>query len=117
MAYHTKQEDTIMTVQSATETITVDGGAVVEQLRERITESNVHRIVIKQGFQPIASFSALGGMLSSAVQSAINTLAAALGHCTIEIERITPETFSRDPELDTTNIPWVGVVPVPEGVH
>lgn len=106
-----------MTVQSATETITVDGGAVVEQLRERITESNVRRVVIRQGFQPIASFSALGGMLSTAVQSAINTLAAALGHCTIEIESVTPEAFSRDPELDATGIRWIGVAPVPEGVH
>jgi hypothetical protein len=106
-----------MTVQSATETITVDGGAVVEQLRERITGSNVRRIVIRQGFQPIASFSALGGMLSVAVQSAINTLAAALGHCTIEIERVTPEVYSRDPELDATGIRWIGVAPVPEGVH
>ncbi len=106
-----------MTVQSATETITVDGGAVAEQLRERITESNVRRVVIRQGFQPIASFSALGGMLSAAVQSAINTLASALGTCTIEIERVTPEAFSRDPELDATGIRWIGVAPVPEGVH
>ncbi len=106
-----------MTVQSATETITVDGSAVVEQLRARITESNVQRVVIRQGFHPVASFSAIGGMLSAAVQSAIGALAVALGNCTIEIERLTSESFTRDPELDTTGIHWIGVAPIPESVH
>ncbi|ABU59644.1 DUF4342 domain-containing protein [Roseiflexus castenholzii] len=106
-----------MTVQSATETITVDGGTVVEQLRECIAGGNVQRIVIRQGFQPVASFSTIGGMLSAAVQSAINTLASALGHCTIEIERITPESYTRDPDLDTAGIHWIGVAPIPEGAH
>jgi hypothetical protein len=40
-----------MTAQSSTETITVDGGAMVEQLRRRITGSNVQRVVVKQGLQ------------------------------------------------------------------
>jgi hypothetical protein len=106
-----------MTAQSAIETITVDGGAVVEQLRRRITDRNIQRVVIRQGFQPVASFSAIGGILSAAVQSAIGALAVALGNCTIEIERLTPELSNYDPELDTTGIRWIGVAPVPEGVH
>ncbi|MCS6839579.1 MAG: hypothetical protein NZ699_15150 [Roseiflexus sp.] len=106
-----------MTVQSATETITVDGGAVVERLRQRITDGNIQRVVIRQGLYPIASFSAIGGMLSTAVQSAINTLATALGNCIVEIERVTPESHPRDPELDTAGIRWIGVAPVPEGAH
>jgi|GEM_PF-1364190 hypothetical protein len=106
-----------MTAQSSTETITVDGGAMVEQLRRRITGSNVQRVVVKQGLQPIAAFPAIGGMLSAAVQSAIGALAVALADCTIEIERVASEETTRDSELDMTGIRWIGVAPVPEGVH
>ncbi|NWG21190.1 MAG: DUF4342 domain-containing protein [Chloroflexi bacterium] len=106
-----------MTLQSATETITVDGGAIVEQLRRRIRESNVQQVVIKQGLRPIAAFPAIGGVLSAAVQSAIGALAIALADCTIEIERSTPESpfIEHDPELPAFQ--WIGVAPLPEGVH
>lgn len=106
-----------MTTQSAIETITVDGGIVGEQLRRRITERNIQRVVIRQGFQPIASFSAIGGVLSGAAQSAINAMVAALASCTIDIERLTPEPPTRDPELDMAGIRWIGVAPIPEGVY
>ncbi len=106
-----------MTAQSSTETITVDGGAMVEQLRRRITGGNVQRVVVKQGLQPVAAFPSIGGVLLAAVQSAIGALAVALADCTIEIERVTSEESSRDVELDMAGIRWIGVAPVPEGVH
>lgn len=83
--------DTINQTQPTTkETIQLNSGQLVEQVKQLIHEGNVRRIVVKQGEHTLAEFPlALGvvGTLLAAPLAGLGALAALLNDCTIEVER------------------------------
>ncbi len=72
------------------ETIRIQGGEIVEKLKQIIHEGNARRVVIKQGDRVIAEFPLTAGVvgtLLAPVLAAIGALVALLKDCTIEVER------------------------------
>ncbi len=72
------------------ETIKVEGGELLEQVRRLIHEGNVRRIVIRQGDRTIAEFPltvGLVGTLGAPILAAVGALAALLTNCSIAVQR------------------------------
>ncbi len=72
------------------ETIKVEGGELLERVKQLIHEGNVRRIVIRQGDRSVAEFPltvGLVGTVAAPVLAAVGALAALLTNCTIEVER------------------------------
>ncbi len=72
------------------ETIKVEGGELLEQVKRLIHEGNVRRIVIRQGDRSVAEFPltvGLVGTVAAPILAAVGALAALLTNCSIEVER------------------------------
>jgi len=79
-----------MPQQTAWETIKVQGGQVVEELKKLLHEGNVRRVRVKQGDRTVAEFPltvGLVGAVAAPVLAAIGALAALLAECSIDVER------------------------------
>ena len=79
-----------MSHQAPWETIKVQGGHVVEELKRLLHEGNVRRVRVKQGDRTVAEFPltvGLVGAVAAPVLAAIGALAALLAECTIDVER------------------------------
>ncbi len=77
--------------KTAWETIKVQGGQVVEELKKLLHEGNVRRVVVKQQGRSVAEFPltfGVVGALAAPVLAAIGALVAVLADCTIEVERV-----------------------------
>jgi uncharacterized protein DUF4342 len=86
------------------ETIKVEGGQLVDQVKRLIHEGNVRRVTIKQDEHTVVEFPltvGVVGMLIAPMLAAVGAVAALLTNCTIEVERVeatgrliadTPET-------------------------
>lgn len=88
------------------ETIKVEGGELLEQVKRLIHEGNVRRIVIRQGDRSVAEFPltvGLVGTVAAPVLAAVGALAALLTNCTIEVEREAP--VEKTPPVDTPAAP------------
>jgi len=75
------------------ETIKVEGGELLDQVKKILHEGNVRRIVIKQGTRSVAEFPLTVGVVGTLVApilAAIGALAALLTECSIEVERVGP---------------------------
>ena len=75
------------------ETIKVEGGQLLDKVKQIIHEGNVRRIVIRQGERSVAEFRLSVGVVGaviSPVLAAVGALAALLTECSIEVERSTP---------------------------
>jgi hypothetical protein len=75
------------------ETIRVQGGQVVDELKRLIHEGNVRRVVVKQGDRVVAEFPltvGVVGTVAAPVLAAIGALVALLTECCIDIERERP---------------------------
>ena len=86
-----------MTAKTAWETFRVEGGELLERVREIIEAGNARSIVIKQDGRKIAEFPLTVGVVGAVlapVLAAVGALAAVLSKCTIEVERIVPERKS-----------------------
>lgn len=86
-----------MEQRSMQETIKVEGGQLIDKVKELIHQGNVRRIAIKQGERTIIELPLTIGVIGAALApelAAIGALAALLTDCTIEIERTetTPPT-------------------------
>jgi D-aminopeptidase len=82
------------------ESIKVEGGELVEKMKQLVREGNVRRVVIKQGNRSVAEFPLTAGVVGAVVApvlAAVGALAALLNECTIEIERVdtTPDASER----------------------
>ena len=80
-----------MQERSRIETIKVEGGQFIEQVKHLIHEGNVRRVVIKQGEQVVAEFPLTFGVIGAVIApvlAAIGAVAALLADCTIEVERL-----------------------------
>ncbi len=81
------------------ETIKVEGGELLDQVKKIIHEGNVRRIVIKQGTRSVAEFPLTVGVVGTLVApilAAIGALAALLTECSIEVERVGPSAEPKE---------------------
>ena len=75
------------------ETIKVEGGELLERVRDLIREGNVRRIIIRQGDRSVAEFPltvGVVGTVAAPILAAVGALAALLTNCTIEVQRTAP---------------------------
>lgn len=73
------------------ESCKVDGGQIIDKVKQLVHEGNVRRIVIKQGTRTVAEFPLTAGVVGTVLApplAAIGALAALLTDCTIEVERV-----------------------------
>jgi hypothetical protein len=86
-----------MTSKTAWETFKVEGGELLERVKEIIAAGNARSIVIKQDGRRIAEFPLTIGVVGAVfapVLAAVGALAAVLSKCTIEVERMVPDKKS-----------------------
>ncbi len=79
-----------MAEPTAWETIKVQGGQVVEELKKLLHEGNVRRVIVKQKGSSVAEFPltvGVVGALIAPVLAAVGALVAVLTDCSIEVER------------------------------
>jgi len=75
------------------ETTRVQGGELVDRVRQLVREGNVRRIVIKQGERSIAEFPLTAGVVGvvfAPVLAAVGAIAALVTDCSIAVEREEP---------------------------
>ena len=78
------------TERSWTETITAEGGELLEQVKQLVHEGNVRRIVIKQGQDTVVEFPLTVGVAGALIApwlAAVGAISALITDCTIEVER------------------------------
>lgn len=81
------------------ETIKVEGGELLEQVKRLIREGNVRRIIIKQGDRFVAEFPltvGVVGTVAAPILAAVGALAALLTNCSIAVQR--EEVASKAPD-------------------
>ena len=72
------------------ETFSVQGGELLDKVRDLVHEGNVRRIVIRQGERTVAEFPLTAGVVGAVIApvlAAVGALAALLTQCTIAVER------------------------------
>lgn len=72
------------------ETTKVQGGELIDKVKQLIREGNVRRIIIKQGDRSVAEFPLTAGVVGAVfapVLAAVGALAALLTDCSIAVER------------------------------
>ena len=75
------------------ETIKVEGGELIERVKDLIREGNVRRIVIRQGDRSVAEFPltvGVVGTVAAPILAAVGAIAALLTSCSIAVEREVP---------------------------
>lgn len=73
------------------ETFQLQGGQVLDKIRQLVHEGNVRQITVKQHGKTVAEFPLTVGVVGTIfapILAAIGALAALLAECTIEVERI-----------------------------
>lgn len=79
------------------ETIRLQGSELLDQLKQVVHEGNARRVVIKQGERIVAEFPLTAGVVGAVVApvlAAIGALVALLKDCSIEVERVVPDSRS-----------------------
>lgn len=79
-----------MSQRTKMETIKVEGGQLLDQVKQLIHEGNVRRISIKQGERTVIEIPLTIGIAATLLVpplAAVGALAALLTDCTIEVER------------------------------
>ena len=80
-----------MQERSWQESIKVEGGQILDQVKKLIEEGNVRRIVIKQDGRTIVEFPltiGVVGVVFAPMLAAVGAIAALLTECTIEVTRV-----------------------------
>jgi len=89
-AFAIEAKEVPVSQRSAMETIKVEGGELLEEVRRLLHEGNVRRIVIKQGDRTVVEFPLTLGVVGAALApplAAVGAMAALLTDCSIEVER------------------------------
>ena len=89
-----------MADKSVWETLKGDGNGILEKLKALIHEGNIRRVVVQHQGRTIAEFPVTAGVvgaLLAPVLAAIGAIFAMLKDCTIQIEKVEPETKSEQP--------------------
>jgi hypothetical protein len=72
------------------ESIKVEGGQIVDKVKQVVREGNVRRIVVKQGSRTVAEFPLTVGVVGavfSPVLAAVGAIVALTNDCSIDVER------------------------------
>lgn len=80
------------------ESVKVEGGDLLDRLKDIIHEGNVRRILIKQGTRSVAEFPLTVGVVGAVVApvlAAVGAIVALLSDCSIEVERFEPPKTPR----------------------
>jgi len=83
-----------MSARTVWETFKVEGGELLDRVREIVAQGNARRIVIEQNGRKVVEFPLTVGVVGAVfapVLAAVGALAAVLSRCTIEVERIVPD--------------------------
>lgn len=75
------------------ESVKVEGGAILDKLKELLHEGNVRRVRVRQDDRTIAEFpltAGVVGVLLAPALAAIGALIALVKDCSIDIERAVP---------------------------
>ena len=94
-----------MTIRTVWERVKVDGGQLVDRVKQILDEGNARRVVIKQKGWNVVVFPLTVGLVGVAlapILSAVAGLAALLSECTIEVERVVQVTGSERPARPKT---------------
>jgi hypothetical protein len=73
------------------ETISAEGGELLEHIKRLLQEGNVRRIVIKQGADTVVEFPLTVGVAGALIApwlAAAGAIAALITDCSIEVERV-----------------------------
>ena len=79
-----------MTEKTCWESVKVEGGAILDKLKEIVHEGNVRRVRVRQGDRTIAEFPLSAGIVGAVIApalAAIGAIVALAKDCTIEVER------------------------------
>ena len=83
------------------ETVKIEGGSVIDKLRELIHQGNIRRVVIEQGGRVVAEFPLTAGVVGSLLApplAAIGAIYALAKDCTIKVERVESTTAASEPK-------------------
>jgi uncharacterized protein DUF4342 len=75
------------------ESFKVDGGAVVDKIKDIVHEGNVRRVVVQHEGRTVANFPLTAGVVGALIApelAAFGAIVALLKDCTIQIERVEP---------------------------
>lgn len=89
-----------MSERTVWESVKVESGELINEVKRLIREGNVRRVRIKQGTQVVAEFPLTVGLVGAVfapVLAAVGALAALISDCTIEVERTATETAAPPP--------------------
>jgi Domain of unknown function (DUF4342) len=79
-----------MTEKTCWESVKVEGGAILDKLKELVHEGNVRRVRVRQGDRTLAEFPLSAGIVGAVFApalAAIGAIVALAKDCTIDIER------------------------------
>ena len=79
-----------MAERTCWESVKVEGGALLDKLKEIVHEGNVRRVRVRQGDRTIAEFPLSAGIVGAVLApalAAIGAIVALVKDCTIEVER------------------------------
>jgi len=82
------------------ETLKLEGGNVIDKLRELIHKGNVRRVVIEQDGRVVAEFPLTAGVVGSLLApplAAIGAIYALAKDCTIKVERAESTSSASEP--------------------
>jgi hypothetical protein len=99
-------QESTMSERTFWESVKVEGGQVLDKLKQVVREGNVRRIVVKQGDRTVAEFPLTVGVVGavfSPVLAAVGAIVALSQDCSIEIERAAPA--SGEPPSPTADAP------------
>ena len=80
------------------ESFKVAGGQLLDMVKKIVHEGNVRRVVIKQDTRVIAEFPLTVGVIGTVLApmlAAIGAIAAFMNECTIEVERVVPDSATK----------------------
>jgi hypothetical protein len=82
-----------MATRTVWEKIKVEGGELLERVKQIVEKGNARRIVIKQKGRSVAEFPLTIGVVGAVIApvlAAVGAIVALLSECSIEIERVVP---------------------------
>jgi hypothetical protein len=104
-----------MSERTWTETFKVEGGQLLDKVKQIIREGNVRRVIIKQGDRVVAEFPLTIGVVGAVfapMLAAVGAIAALATECSIVIER-SETAAAAAPAANASATPQVEVVRVP----
>ena len=81
-----------MSDKTCWESVKVEGGAILDKLKELVHEGNIRRVRVRQGDRTIAEFPLTAGVVGvvlAPVLAAVATIVALAKDCAIDVERDT----------------------------